>query len=263
MSGPVARLRLGLALACIAPASLLAQEHDHPHGRELGKLGRVAFPVSCAAEARPRFEHAMAVLHSFWWEEGDNAFGAVLAADSTCAMALWGLALNAWGNPVAGGPTGAALAERARAAARAAALRPRASEFIAATAALTTTPAYERRRLRPTPTMARSTAASRATWRSPSTTRCHRWRRRPGPVPRSPSSDGPLRSSSRCAQHPDRGAGALRDSAMTPAHRGSAAAATGTPGSRRRRPRNTCLTSSCGSGSGTDRRLELEVVSRG
>ena len=48
----------------------------------------------------------MAVLHSFWWEEGDRAFGAVLAADSTCAMAHWGLALNAWGNPFAGGPAG-------------------------------------------------------------------------------------------------------------------------------------------------------------
>jgi hypothetical protein len=139
MSGPVARLRLGLALACIAPASLLAQEHDHPHGRELGKLGRVAFPVSCAPEARPRFEHAMAVLHSFWWEEGNNAFGAVLAADSTCAMAHWGLALNAWGNPFAGGPTGAALTKGARAAARASALpapTPRERGFIAATAAL-------------------------------------------------------------------------------------------------------------------------------
>jgi hypothetical protein len=139
MSSPAARLRLGLVLACAAPISLPAQEHDHTHGRDLGQLGRVAFPVSCAAEARPRFEHAMAVLHSFWWEEGDNAFGAVLAADSTCAMAHWGLALNAWGNPFAGGPTGAALTKGARAAAQASALpaaTPRERGFIAAAAAL-------------------------------------------------------------------------------------------------------------------------------
>jgi len=58
-------------------ARLGAQEHaEHLH---LGRLGRVTFPVSCTAEARRRFEQAMAVLHSFWWEEGDRAFGAVLA----------------------------------------------------------------------------------------------------------------------------------------------------------------------------------------
>ena len=54
-------------------ARLGAQEHaEHLN---LGRLGRVTFPVSCTAEARHRFEQAMAVLHSFWWEEGDRAFG--------------------------------------------------------------------------------------------------------------------------------------------------------------------------------------------
>src|SRR5436190_948945 len=48
----------------------------------------------------------MALLHSFWWEEGARAFRAVAAADSTCAMAYWGLALNYWGNPFVGGPVG-------------------------------------------------------------------------------------------------------------------------------------------------------------
>ncbi len=81
----------------------------------------------------------MAVLHSFWWEEGDAAFNRVLEADSTCAMAHWGLALNAWGNPFAGGPTGAALSRGAEAAARASSLSaktPRERGFIAAVAAL-------------------------------------------------------------------------------------------------------------------------------
>jgi hypothetical protein len=64
----------------------------------------------------------MAVLHSFWWEEGERAFGDVLQADSTCAMAYWGLALNAWGNPFAGGPTDSGLTKGAEAAERASAL---------------------------------------------------------------------------------------------------------------------------------------------
>ena len=139
MSSPAPRLRLALGLALAAPVALSAQEHDHRHTGDFGRLGRVAFPVSCSAEARPRFEQAMAVLHSFWWQAGDSAFGAVLAADSTCAMAHWGLALNAWGNPFAGGPAGADLAKGVRAAQQAATLgarTPRERGFIAAVAAL-------------------------------------------------------------------------------------------------------------------------------
>jgi tetratricopeptide (TPR) repeat protein len=82
----------------------------------------------------------MAVLHSFWWEEGDGAFNAVLEADPDCAMAYWGLALNAWGNPFAGGPVEPALTRGAAAAERAASSRvslsPRERGFIAAVSAL-------------------------------------------------------------------------------------------------------------------------------
>jgi hypothetical protein len=133
------RARVGLALVlavAVAAPSLGAQEHSH---RPTGKLGRVVFPVSCSAEARQRFERAIAVLHSFWWEEGPRAFGSVLAADSACAMAHWGLALNAWGNPFAGGPVGENLKAGAGAAERAAALGGRTERergFIAAAVAL-------------------------------------------------------------------------------------------------------------------------------
>jgi hypothetical protein len=133
------RIAIATAMALGGAPSVAAQAHEEIHHSAVGKLGRVAFPVSCSPEARRRFEHAMAVLHSFWWEEGDHAFNAVLAADSTCAMAQWGLALNAWGNPFAGGPTGSALAKGAQAAQRASALptrTPRERGFIAAAAAL-------------------------------------------------------------------------------------------------------------------------------
>ena len=135
----MSRLTSQLCLLLVAPLTLSAQEHDHRHTDDFGRLGRVAFPVSCTPAARPRFEHAMAALHSFWWQAGDSAFGAVLAADSTCAMAHWGLALNAWGNPFAGGPTGAELlkgAGDARQAARLGAATPRERGFIAAAGAL-------------------------------------------------------------------------------------------------------------------------------
>src|SRR3989442_7648582 len=86
------------------PSLPAAAQHQHE------QLGHVTFPVSCAPEAARRFERAMGLLHSFWWEEGERAFQAVLDADSTCAMAHWGLAMNAWGNPFAGGPVAAGLA---------------------------------------------------------------------------------------------------------------------------------------------------------
>jgi hypothetical protein len=70
------------------------------------QLGQVTFPISCNAEAQQRFTRAVAGLHSFYWEAGQGAFQAVADADSTCAMAYWGLAINAWGNPFAGGPGG-------------------------------------------------------------------------------------------------------------------------------------------------------------
>ncbi len=120
----------------LCAASAGAQQHAH-HGTE--RLGRVVFPISCSAAAQQGFERAMALLHSFWWEEGERAFQAVATADSTCAMTYWGLALVRWRNPVAGGPGLADLRAGQEAARRAAALGGRTArerDFIAAVGAL-------------------------------------------------------------------------------------------------------------------------------
>ena len=50
------------------------------------KLGTVRFPVSCAPAVQADFERAVALLHSFWYEEALKAFTAVTTADPTCAM---------------------------------------------------------------------------------------------------------------------------------------------------------------------------------
>jgi tetratricopeptide (TPR) repeat protein len=115
-------MRLLALLSVAAAFPLLAQEHEHGSSEQ---LGRVVFPVSCNAAAQRHFEHGMAALHSFWWDEASTAFRAVAAADSTCAMAYWGLALNAWGNPFVGGPSagGDNLRQGAAAATRGLALR--------------------------------------------------------------------------------------------------------------------------------------------
>ena len=136
MKGSVLSCSL-VTIATLAGAPAVAQKEAHHHA--VGRLGRVNFPVSCTTEARGRFEHAMAGLHSFWFEDGARAFSAVLKADPSCGMAYWGLALNAWGNPFAGGPSGNGLMVGAQHAERAAAKPPRSARergFIAATTAL-------------------------------------------------------------------------------------------------------------------------------
>lgn len=100
----------------LIPGPLTAQEHRHG-GDE--PLGRVVFPVSCAPAVQPRFERAMALLHSFWWEEAIAAFTEITEADPGCGMAYWGLAMAHWDNPFVGGPAGAALEAGAAAARRA------------------------------------------------------------------------------------------------------------------------------------------------
>ncbi len=132
----IRQYRLAAVLAVAAVSSLSAQAHDHGRPEQ---LGRVVFPVSCNAEAAKRFERAIALLHSFWWEQGDRAFRAVADADAACAMAYWGGAMNAWGNPFAGGPSGPALANAGQAAERAASIggkTPREQGLISATATL-------------------------------------------------------------------------------------------------------------------------------
>src|SRR5712692_4371236 len=126
------------ALSLILVAPLRAQEHEHggAHGEQ---LGRVVFATSCRPDAQVQFERAMALLHSFWWEEGARAFRGVAAADSTCAMAYWGLALNYWGNPFVGGPQGDNLRRGAANTIRGLALgapTPRERGFLAAVGAL-------------------------------------------------------------------------------------------------------------------------------
>ncbi|HEX4600526.1 MAG TPA: hypothetical protein VH116_03955, partial [Gemmatimonadales bacterium] len=133
---PALRSAAPVALSLVLAARLVAQV-DHRHAGE--HLGRVAFPTSCRPDAEQRFGRAMALLHSFWWEEGARAFRGVAAADSSCAMAYWGLAVVAWGNPFAGGPGADDLRAGAAAATRALALgAPTARErgFLAAAGAL-------------------------------------------------------------------------------------------------------------------------------
>ncbi len=78
----------------IAPG-VRAQEHQHQHeAGDVQKLGRVVFPTSCAAEVQEDFNHAVAMLHSFWYQAAEKAFAGVAEKDPACGMAYWGVAMS-------------------------------------------------------------------------------------------------------------------------------------------------------------------------
>ena len=72
----------------------LAAQMPEEHGGHAEHLGRVRFATSCRGAAQSGVEHAVAYLHSFWYEQAADAFTAAAAADSSCAMAFWGQAMS-------------------------------------------------------------------------------------------------------------------------------------------------------------------------
>src|SRR6185436_6537934 len=47
---------------------------------------------------------AVALLHSFWYDEAEKSFNEVAAADPSCAIAYWGVAMSLY-HPIWAGPT--------------------------------------------------------------------------------------------------------------------------------------------------------------
>jgi hypothetical protein len=97
------------------------------------KLGTVHFPVSCAPAVQVDFERAVALLHSFWYEEAVKAFTGVTTADTTCAMGYWGIAMSVY-YPLWQPPSAAMLEKGTAALAKTRGLTatPREQDYIAA-----------------------------------------------------------------------------------------------------------------------------------
>ncbi|MBV8425123.1 MAG: hypothetical protein JO349_08020 [Candidatus Eremiobacteraeota bacterium] len=95
MSTRFFRLTAIVALVLTANAPLNAQYV----GKSPAELGKVQFSTSCSPAVQDEFVRGVALLHSFWWSEGEKAFKSVIARDPSCAIAQWGLASIYMNNP--------------------------------------------------------------------------------------------------------------------------------------------------------------------
>jgi hypothetical protein len=93
--------------------------------------------ISCGVPAQKKFNQAVWILHSFWYEEAVMTFTAVTEVEPDCAMGYWGIAMSHW-YPLCYPPNAASLKAGSAAVEKAVAAKQktdRESDYIAAIAA--------------------------------------------------------------------------------------------------------------------------------
>lgn len=94
-------------ILAVMSAGWLRADGDHRHSGAFDeeKLGKISFPVSCLPVAQAQFNQAVAMLHSFWYDEAGKMFRQVTVTDPACAMGYWGIAMSLyhqlWATPPA------------------------------------------------------------------------------------------------------------------------------------------------------------------
>ncbi len=107
-----------LGTGLLAGPATAQHEHLQPQG-STEALGTVDFPSSCRPEVAAAFTRAVALLHSFGYEEARKGFEDVARRDPQCGIADWGIAMTYY-HPIWAPPTAADLAAGGAAAERAA-----------------------------------------------------------------------------------------------------------------------------------------------
>ncbi|HEY6661766.1 MAG TPA: hypothetical protein VIZ66_02480 [Sphingomicrobium sp.] len=88
-------------------------EHHHS-----SQLGRLSFESTCDLRARASLEEGLGWLHSFEYEQAAQSFGVAAAADPSCGIAYWGVAMSYY-HPLWVPPTSAEMERGKRAIANA------------------------------------------------------------------------------------------------------------------------------------------------
>ena len=86
------------------------------------QFGAVGFKIDASKEVQQEFDLAVALLHSFEYDEAEKAFAKVIDMDPGCTMAYWGVAMSNY-HPLWTPPTVAELEKGAKAVAIAQSLR--------------------------------------------------------------------------------------------------------------------------------------------
>lgn len=67
------------------------------------QLGTISFTTSCSAKTQKDFDLAIALLHSFEYDEAEKVFAKIIDSEPGCAMAYWGAAMcnyhQVWPSP--------------------------------------------------------------------------------------------------------------------------------------------------------------------
>jgi tetratricopeptide (TPR) repeat protein len=69
-------------------------DQGHHHELTESEIGSVRFATSCAKDVEKDFNRAVALLHSFQYEDTGRAFEEISRKDPNCAMAQWGVAMS-------------------------------------------------------------------------------------------------------------------------------------------------------------------------
>jgi hypothetical protein len=83
-----------LAAAFLLLSASVGAQNEHHHALTEQEIGSVHFSTSCGAEGEQSFNHAVALLHSFQYEQSREAFTQIAATNPQCAMAQWGVAMS-------------------------------------------------------------------------------------------------------------------------------------------------------------------------
>src|SRR3954463_12755574 len=88
----------------VAMIAALFAAHAFAHDEDAGKgqLGKVKFANSCSPQVQQKVTQGVAMLHSFWWSQGEATFQEIANQDPNCAIAAWGFASILMYNPFVG-----------------------------------------------------------------------------------------------------------------------------------------------------------------
>jgi len=81
-----------VSVLLFVPLTLCQKEHHHALSEE--EVGSVHFSTSCKPDLADSLSRAVALLHSFQYEQARQAFTEIAGREPQCAMAQWGIAMS-------------------------------------------------------------------------------------------------------------------------------------------------------------------------